>query len=143
MSASAIADALVTMLSATSAFGSGAVSKSSYKVLETSSASCAVVSPLSMTSIPTTFGSPRDRERLWTFRVQGFRKDTGDPDAVLSGVYAIIDAIVDCVEGDDTVQGTGEATGEFEMEHTPGEALIVGGAAWVPVFVDVGIKEWP
>jgi hypothetical protein len=141
MSASAIADALVTMLSAASVFGSGAVSKSSYKVLETVAASCAVVSPLRCETVPVTFGSPRERERNWTFRIQGFRKDTGDADAVLNGVYAIIDGVIDCVESDDTVQGTALATGDFVIEHTPGEALTVGGAAWVPVWIDVSVIE--
>ena len=142
MSASAIADGFVTMLSAASCLGVGAVSKEDYGVIERVATCCLVIEGFRLESNVVAFGSPPDRERLWTFLMTGYSKDTGDGKAAMNRTYGIVDAVVAAVESDPTVQGTGEDAGVVAATREPGEAYIVGNVTFLPVHIDVEVKEW-
>lgn len=142
MSASAIADGIVTMLTATSAFGTNGAA-THYRVLESQSASCCVVSWRGLRMIPHTFGDPPDTERIWTFLIETFSKDTGNPLDVLSRTKSCISAVADVMAGDDTIQGTAENMPEMRAEKLPRLGLVIGGATWIPMDVEVDIREWP
>ena len=141
MSASAIADALVTMLSATSALGTGSVA-TNYSVLESSSGSCAVVGWTGFTSNPDTFGDPRERSCQWTMLIQGFVKDEGDPVATMNRVLATVDTIQAVINSDDTLQGTVEETLQLRGDRDPDTAVLTGGMTWLPLRVEVDCQEY-
>lgn len=140
MSASAIADGIITQLSATSALGSGAVD-TNYHVLERISAcAAAVVSWNRFEEHDITFGG--SGETMWTFSAEGFVKDTGDPDTATTGVQACADTIISAVRTDKTLQGTCEEVTAIRGSHTPGEYLVTGGATWLPIRVEIDVREW-
>jgi hypothetical protein len=141
MSASAIADAIVTNLSAASVFGAGGVSKSSYRVLESMSGSCAVVSFADMMARPVTFGSPRKFDSDWTLEVTIFIKDTGDPSALLNKVFTATDGTLASLRSDDTLQGTSDGIVQISGGFEPGRAVETGGFTWLPVTFRVVVRE--
>lgn len=143
MSASAICDALATMLSAASAFGSGNAD-SHYGILESSSGSAVVIQWASLTSRVDQFGRA-SHERMWTIALDMFNKDTGDPIAVGNRNKACIDTLVTCLEGDDTIQGTGEWTGIIRANRPlPPEGIFeAGGANWFRIDTQIDVVEWP
>lgn len=140
MSASAIADALKTMLTASSALGSGGAD-THYGVMESTAGSCAVISWRGVTSEAEVFGDVPGR--MWTFLLDGYVKDTGDPLAVMTRTLSMVDAILGVLEGDYTVQGQGEWRGEIRGERIPDVAFDIGGATWLRMPIEVDIKEWP
>jgi len=142
MSASAIADGLVTMLSAASVFGSGNVAKNSYQILETSTGSCAVVQWTRLISNPMTFGDPRSRQRTWNFQIRCFVRDTGDPNAVLNRVWSATDGIIACLESDDTIQNTAQSLNSISGTRDPESAFTVGGATWLPFDIGIEVNEF-
>jgi len=142
MSGSAIADAIITMLSATSSIGTDAVSKD-YKVLETTSGSCCVVNWLGMNERMIAFGNPADKEVIWTHIIQGFAKDEGDATEVFKRLLDFPDKIVTTLRADDTLQGTVEEVRAIRGKRDPELAVQAGGAVWLPVFFEVDSLEWP
>lgn len=142
MSASAIADGLVTVLASASVLGSGAVSRNSYQVLESASDSAAVVSWLSLRSRPQAFGDPRARQREWTFQVELFTKDLGDPAAAMDRQLAAMDKVVQAIESDDTLQDTAEASGEVRISREVGTVRNYAGAAWLYASLEVDVSEF-
>ncbi len=140
MSGSAIADAIITMLSAASAIGIDAVSKD-YKVLETTGASCCVVNWLGFNEKRITFGG--DDEIIWTHIIHGFAKDEGDANAALQRVIAFPDTILTTLRSDDTLLGTVEKIVAIRGNRDPELAIRAGGATWLPVFFEVDSQEWP
>lgn len=141
MSASAIADALETMLSAASVFGDGNVTIGDYKVLETTSACCAVIEWSAYDSEATAFGGG-NRERAWIHQVAAFVKDRGNPVALAAGVLSTVDMVIDCLDADDSLQGTVESVDGVRASRDLREALTVGGMAWLPVFIDIETTEY-
>ena len=142
MSASAMLDALVTLLSAASAFGSDMVTKATYDVLERASGSCAVLNVTGIHSRPDSFGNSRSRTRDWTFQIDAFAKDTGDPDALRSRLISIFDIVTGTLESDDTLQGTAEVTGDIDGNFSTATALEVGGALWLPAQFTITAREF-
>ena len=141
MSASAIADGLVTLLSAASVFGAGNVSKNSYQVLETSTGSCVVVQWTRLTSRAMTFGNLR--HRVWNFQLRCFIRDTGDAGAVLNRVWTATDGILACLESDDTIQGTAKEIDDISGTRDPEGAFVTpGGGTWLPVEFNVAVVEF-
>ena len=140
MSGSAIADALVTMLGAASAFGSTAVGKD-YKVLESSSGSCCVVTWRRFTSVESTYGGAT-HDRQWTHTIQGFIKDQGDAVSLLGRVITFSDTILNVIEKDGTLQGTVNEVVRVDAARDLNAAVQAGGAFWVPIFVDVVSLEY-
>lgn len=120
-------DAAVTMLSAASVFGSGMVGKENYSVLNMASGSCAVVNAIAMTSRPSTFGNPRGRDHTYRLQVECFSKDGGDEDAALTRVLSMIDTVTNCLEADDTLLGSADATGELTIRFNPNRVAVIGG----------------
>ena len=142
MSGSAIADAIITMLSAASAMGASAVSKD-YKVLETTAGSCCVVNWLGMNEKMSAFGNPTAKEIVWTHIIHGFVKDEGDANAALQKVIGFPDTVVTTLRSDDTLQGTVEEVLAIRGKRDPELAIRAGGATWLPVFFEVDSLEWP
>ena len=142
MSGSAMADALITMLSATSCFGASMVSKNSYQILEQASGSAAIVVWRNFTSVPTAFGNATAKDIVWTFEVTAFCKDTGDPQTLLNMTFAAVDVILNCLKADDTLQGTAENVVTIRGSRKPDEIVSAGGATWLPISVEVDAKEF-
>jgi hypothetical protein len=140
-SASAIADGFLTTLGAT--FGTANVSKNSYKILETSGASAAIVVSFNRaTAIPVGFGG-FNRERGWSFNLRLYLRDTADPTALLDRTFTASETLLDALEADPTVQGTVVKINSIEVGNTPGEAYVYGGQTWLylPCTVDV-TADW-
>ena len=137
--ASAVCDALITMLSATSVFGASAVGLT-YKVLETASGSAAVVVSLTgFNSISISFGG--DKERSWIFGTKLYVKDTGNPNTALARVGKCVDATLACLESDDTLQGTVDTILAIRGSRDPDRLEETGGAIWLPVEVGIEVRE--
>jgi hypothetical protein len=143
MSASSIADALVTMLSATSAFGACMVSKNSYQILESAAGSCAVVQWTNLSSRRTTHGGAGgNRNRWWDFQIRCFIRDTGQPTAVLNRVWTATDLVLGTLEADETILGTADELGDVNGSRDPETVFTVGGATWLPITFSARILEW-
>ncbi len=138
-SSSAIADGLVTMLSAASVFGPNMVTKDTYDVLERASGSCAVVSFFSVESEVVAFQN--DRERSWTMLVSMYLKDTNDVEALGRRVYTAVDTVITCLDADDTIQGTVSRTDSITMNKVPERAVEAGGFIWLPVELRIRMTE--
>ena len=140
-SASGVCDALVTMLSAASVFGSTGAAWT-YDILESHTGSAAaVVSFLSLDRRPVAYGNPNDKEGHWIFSVNLYIKDAGNAATTLKRVSAGIDAVISCVDADDTLQGTVELVTGLRATRKPDEYLEIGGAAWLPVEMQVEALE--
>lgn len=137
--ASAIKDGFVTGLSAASVIGPEQVS-TNYAVLESTSACCCVVSLTEYENEAMTFGN--NREEVWTFFLQGYLKDTGNPITLKNNVFAFTDKIIAYLKSDDTIQGTANGLGRVTAIHDPEVALIVGGQTWLPVEFSVEVQSW-
>lgn len=140
MSGSAIADALVTMLSATSVLGSGNVSKSSYQVLEIASTCSAVVQWTRLRTEQNTFGG--SHKRIWDMDIHAFIRDTNDPVAAVNNVWSITDKIVACLDADPTLLGTCVDTGLLNGNRDPEQAYVVSGATWLPFHITLETQEY-
>ncbi|MFA6016436.1 MAG: hypothetical protein WC742_15365 [Gallionellaceae bacterium] len=141
MSASAIADGIITNLSAASVFGTGRVSKTSYQILESSACQAAMVHWTRLRSTPSAFGNPRDRERTWNFNIECFLRDTGDPIQLKTRIWSLTDTVIASLESDDTLQGTCDSLSEIAGTHDPKSGLDVGGARWLTMDFNVEVTE--
>ena len=136
-SASGVCDALVTMLSAASVFGSGGAAWT-YDILESHTGSAAaVISFLSLDRRPVAYGNPTDKEGRWLFSVNLFIKDAGNAKTTLTRVSAAIDAVISCVDADDTLLSTVELVTGLRATRKPDEYIEAGGATWLPVEMQV------
>ncbi len=138
-SSSAIADALITMLSAASVFGTNMVTKNDYSVLEKAAGSCATITWTNLKSVAVAFGN--DRERSLTMRVDVFVRDTSNPIEVLNNVYTAGDVAVTCLEADDTLQGTVNMVDAIQATRNPDRFVQAGGVTWLPVEILVEVTE--
>ncbi len=137
--ASGLADALVTMLTATSVFGASMVAKSNYLVLEQSSGSCAVVS---FTAVDTRVDAhAHGLQRIWENNVEIFIRDTGDADTVLNRIYSAVDATLLCLESDDTIQGQVSEVVSTNIRRDRNRFVEAGGATWLPIEVSLETRE--
>ncbi len=141
MSASAIADGIISNLSAASVFGTGNVSKSSYQILESSACQAAMVYWTRLTSEPATFGNPRDRDHIWSFTVECYLRDTGDPVQLLNRVWSLTDTVIASLESDDSLQGTCDALNTITGAHDSKSALNIGGATWLTFDLNLEVVE--
>lgn len=138
-SASAIKDGFITGLAAASVVGPEQVS-TNYAVMESTAACCCVVSLTGYENGAMTFGN--SREETWTFYLQGYLKDTGNPIALKNNVFAFTDKIISHLKSDDTVQGTAKGLGRVLVSHDPEVAFVVGGVTWLPVEFSVEVVAW-
>lgn len=143
MSASTIAAALVTTLSSASRFGSKSVG-TDYGVMETTNASCVIVSWMNVEATQDQFGDAPDSGREWTFLLDTFSKDTGNTKAVLNRTLNCIDDVLGAISDDPTLQGTVERVrairGSRDIDRgyeTP------GGLTWLRMLIEVDVQEWP
>jgi hypothetical protein len=139
MSASAIADGIITNLNAASVLGSGGASKN-YEVMELTSGCCAVVGWTGGVSTPVTFGTPA--QRGWTHTIEAYIKDTGDHPAVMKNNFALVDKLIATIESDLSLQGTVQIVSEVRARRTPGEAVSLGGMTWYPMVVELDSTEF-
>ena len=139
MSASAMLDALVTVLSAASCFGASMVGKSTYDVLDRASGSCAVVSPGSYKSVVDTMGlSTTDQLDI---SLEMWVKDNGDVSTFHARVVRMIDTTASTLRSNLHLLGTGEIY-EFNASYQSGRALEHGGNIWVPFPATITTKEY-
>jgi len=141
MSGSAMADAFVTMLTAPSVFGVGAVTIGDYSVLEMVSGSCAIVNFAGVEERTQTFGNAK--ERVWRWQIDGYAMGNADDRGHAMRSIKVVDAIIGCIKGSDTLLGTVFATNVVSVVHTPGFALEIGGLYWIPATVNVEASELP
>lgn len=143
MGASTIIDALQTMLSAASAFGSDHVSKGDYNVLESTSGSCVVLEWSGLELVDDTFGSLTRHN--WTITARMFAKDLGHAQATATRTLTCIDTLASVLKDDFTLLGTVErVTGiRSERELVPEGTIEVGGAFWFEMPVEIDVWEWP
>ena len=140
MSGSAIADALVTMLSAASVLGSGNVSKSSYQVLESAATHSAVVQWTGIRTEQNAFGG--QHRRIWDMDMHVFIRDTNDPVAAINRVWSLTDKIIACLDADPTLLNTCTDTGMLSANRDPEQAYVVGGATWLPFHMNLEVQEY-
>ena len=141
MSASAITDGIVTMLSAASVFGSTGVSKNSFQVMESTSGSCCIVQVPGLQSGATTFGTNYGNMRLWDFILYTYVRDTGDAPAAMNRMLTMIDTVVACIEADQSLQGTCFELRNISMRRDPQRAESYAGATWLPAEWHLGVVE--
>jgi len=141
MSASAIADGLVTMFSAASLFGASMVSKDSFQILESSSGSCLMVGWTGLTDTAMNFGN--GKERHWTFNLHCYIRDTGNAVGVMDKVWTATDLIIACLDSDDTIQGTAQGIDSISGHNDPEHAYqLPSGALWKDFNFQVSIMEF-
>ncbi len=143
MSASGICDALVSILGAASAFGTGCTS-THYGILESSSGSAVVVQWTGIQSHKDQFGLATN-ERQWVITLDMFAKDLGDPIALSNKVQGCIDILLTTMESNDTINATAEWTGAIRATRPlPPEGIYeAGGANWFRMPVEIDVTEWP
>lgn len=142
MSGSAIADALVTMLGAASAFGSEAVSKDDYACLERASGSAVMVQPEGFSNIVLTFGAPTKKHVTWQIGLEVYVKDTGDPAKVLNRLWSVQDVIKGVIDSDDTALGTAKKV-VLDRGTRPRDTYTeAGGATWLPYYMTILAEEF-
>jgi hypothetical protein len=142
-SASAIAEGFKANLGAASLFGAANVSKNSYKILETSGASAAIIITWTRGSArPSAFGG-FNRERSWLFNLRLYLRDTADPSALLDRTFTASESLMDALEADPTIQDTVQQINSIDINQTPGDAVVAGGQTWLylPCNVDV-TADW-
>ena len=143
MSASAIGDALVSILGAASAFGPGSVA-THYGVLESSSGSAVVIQWTGIESHKDQFGQATN-ERNWIMTLDMFAKDLGDPIALSNKLSSCIDILLTTMESNNTINATAEWTGAIRANRPmPPEGIFeAGGATWFRMPVEIDVREWP
>jgi len=144
MSASNIADSLVTALSAASAFGTGNVS-TNYAVLNSTSGSCAVITFSEFEIHQGVFGGGNG-EIIWTFVVEAFAKDLGDAFSTRNRTFSTVDTVINVLKTDPTVQGSVEDLVAIRGgKAILGEDKILesGETGWIYMPIEVDLKEWP
>lgn len=143
MSASAIASALVETLSSTSRFGPKSVGLD-YGVMETTNASCVVVSWTGIEAVQDQFGYTVDSERGWTFMLDMFSKDTGNTKVALSRTLNCVDDLLGALKDDPTIQGTVQRIQAIRGSREIDRGYEVpGGGTWLRMPVELDVLEWP
>lgn len=133
-----VINAIVTNLGCASALGANRVGKD-YSVIESSQFPTAVVGWLGTTSVPTAMGGGRDK--LWTFSVEVFIKDTGSASAVMDYFPTLSKSILDSLESDLTLQGTVDEVNQIRCSRELGESYIIGTAPLYPFLVELDVYE--
>jgi len=141
MSASAIADALVTMLNASSAIGIGTTKKTTYELLETTASAAAIVKWRSFNSNPSSFGAPCGRRNTWNFEIKCFIRDTNDPGSATTKVWILTDKILNCIADDNTLLGTCDMVNRVYGEYDPETLFNVNGATWITFSINCEAVE--
>ena len=143
MSASAITDAIIDNLSATSAIGSCQVS-THYAVLEQTSGCCAVVSLAGVTDTPFTFQN--QRTRAYTHSIEFYVKDRGgDAFKMERLVQQLVDVSVCSLSVDRTLQGASDIreVSEIRVSHDIGAIAETGGISFYIATGEIDTVEWP
>ncbi len=142
MSASTIASALCITLSSASRFGPKSVGLD-YGVLETTTASCCVVSWVGLTAMPTQFTEQPDAARTWTMLLDTFSKDTGNIKAVLARTLSCVDDVLGALHDDPTLQGTVEEVTQIRGSRDIDRGYeTAGGGTWLRMPIEVDVTEW-
>ena len=142
MSASAIADALKTMLSAASAFGAQGVALDDYVVLERVSGCACVIQPVGFTNEFMTFGSAGGDRTVHEIGLECYVKDTGDPRRALAGMWQVEDLVKDVISGDRSCQGTAQSLRLSRGARLRDTYVEAGGATWLPYYMTVLAEEF-
>lgn len=138
-SSSAIADALITMLSAASVLGAGNVSKNSYRPLELSACAAAVISFNSLSGTVQAFTGTRGR--TWRMNINLYVRDMGVAEESIDHIYSFTDKTLLCLEADDTIQDTVSETVEIRATRNELEWVEAGGHNWAPINFQIELLE--
>lgn len=144
MTASAISDALIDNLSATSAIGSCQVA-THFLVMEQTSACCAVVTFAGLIDDPETFGNVRETD--YTHDIQWFVKDTsGNATIIERQLQELVDVSVCSLRDDRWLQGASNVRqlNQIRVSHDVEFVATTGrGVDWYMATGQVDTTEWP
>jgi hypothetical protein len=138
-SASAICDALVTMLTSSSVLGASMASVQNWSVLEKASACCAVVGFQGYQETPIGFGG--DTESNETYFINAYVKDTANVANDLNNIQTLVTKVANCISADNSLLDTVDMVLRFTANHRPGYANVIGGFAWLPIECLVEVKQ--
>lgn len=146
MSASAITDAVLTMIRASSFLGTAGAGKD-YGVLETSSGSCAVVETQGLEQAEQVFAD-RLHQADWSISVRLYSKMTGDPTGdtgMPKRTACMLDLLAGTIRADPELQGTVNRVTRLaiERELPPEGFVIAGGQTWQETQAILEVEEWP
>jgi len=142
ISASAIGDALVTMLSAPSVFGAGHVADDDWSVVSTATCT-AMVEWTNFRAMPTAFGNPPPLEVDWRVMVYIFVRDTGDPVSCKRNLVKATDLVLSTIAADATLQGTVEGVPEISGARDPLNVYTVqSGETWLRCDLSITARQW-
>ena len=139
-SASAICDALITMLTSSSVLGASMASINNWGVLERASGCCAVVGFQGYKSVPATFGGgDYDTEEMYF--IHAYVKDTANVSVDLNNIQALVTTIANCIQADYSLLGTVDIVNQFTANRRPNDGLQVGGFLWLPIEMTVEVRQ--
>jgi hypothetical protein len=140
MSASAITDGVISLLSAASVFGASMVGNHKYDALEQCGGSCAAVFCTGFVSDESTYGNQRKHD--WNYVIESYYRFTGDYDAVRNMAQTGLDLVLSTIESDPTIQGTAFSIGQITGNVPPALNVEIGGAYWMLTPFNVVIREY-
>lgn len=140
ISASAVRDGLVSVLSGSAYFGQNTVD-TDYKILETSSACCVVVSWAGYEGNPITMGAGQGGVHIFLLELR--LKEMDAPTAIMDRTVESVDKILNALRSDDTLNGTAKGIESLEGTREPGVAFVSpGGNAWLPIDFTTRVQVW-
>jgi hypothetical protein len=139
--ASAVMDALETMVGATSFMGATNVGRD-YNVLESVSGSAAVIEPFGLEQYETDFD--HDHQSDWGISIRFFSKDTGDPAGIGARTACMMDLVAGTIRANPELQGTvNRSRLTLERDLPPDGFVVAGGATWQECAARLVVEIWP
>ncbi len=140
VSASAVRDGLVDVLSGSAYFGQNTVD-TDYAILEKSSACCVVVSWAGYEGTPITMGAAQGGVHIFLLELRLKEKDA--PTKILDRQVEAVDKILDALRSDSTLNGTAKGVESLEGSREPGTAYVTpGGNTWLPIDFTTRVQIW-
>ena len=140
MSASAIADGIITIFTAASPFGAQHVTKNNYALMETSACAIVVQSIRNQTA-PYAYGRNGQWKDSRTFFLDCWLKETGNPQSDLNNLLTFQDDVEYVLRNNDTLNDTARGISEIRMERDPEAVWVYGGQQWFRLFCEVDCWE--
>jgi hypothetical protein len=140
VSASAVRDGLVSVLSGSAYFGQNTVD-TDYKILETSNACCIVVSWAGYEGNPISMGAGQGGVHIFLLELR--LKEVDSPTLIMDRTVGAVDKMLDALKSDDTLNGTAKGVESLEGSREPGVAFVSpGGNTWLPVDFTARVQVW-
>lgn len=140
VSASAVRDGLVSVLSGSAYFGQNTVD-TDYKILETSNACCIVVSWTGYEGTPITMGAGQGGVHIFLLELR--LKEVDSPTSIMDRTVDGVDKILNALKSDDTLNSTAKGVESLEASREPGTAFVSpGGNTWLPIDFTARVQVW-